>query len=150
MILDDPAPVSVYGAFINDLLHATENIYQTLALHFSCVVLCIHLMSLELETGREINYMTSGSEIKTYSCLTWVRSCICVMMMTRGRPTWWGASPKLCKTKHVLCTVLSALSVPFTMDSMFPILPIHFRPIILFCDLSILCLSSVPLSIPSL
>ena len=66
------------------------------------VVLCVCLMSLELETGREINYTTSGSEIKTYSCLTWVRSCIPVVMMTKGRPTWWGASPKLCKTKHVL------------------------------------------------
>ena len=28
------------------------------------VVLCVCLMSLELETGREINYTTSGSEIK--------------------------------------------------------------------------------------
>jgi len=52
------------------------------------VVLFVRLVSVELVTEKEISYTTFASEIKTYSCSTWVRlPRMRAMMVTKGRCT---------------------------------------------------------------
>jgi hypothetical protein len=49
------------------------------------VVPCVPLVSVELGTGEEKSYTKFGSKIETYSCPTWVRTCMRDIIATRVR-----------------------------------------------------------------
>ena len=109
-----------------------------------------HYWWLSLAGGRCFVARSTPFSCPFYSASIAHRPPNIVMCLTHFQPLGFSL-----KGEILLYTVLSALSIPFTMDSMFPILPIHFHPItyslvIPFCNLSILCLSSVLLSILSL